>query len=126
MKEKILEALPEVDEKAPYRFVSAEEAGPRRTKKAAKKLGKNCNPESVVAILDTSIFRTGGEGFVLTTETLSGSFFKETISYADLEKVECSEENELVLTYKDGREERIWGNIYAKYLAEVLEAVVNI
>ena len=126
MKEKMFKALPEVSEKASYRFVSAEEAGEKRVKKAAKKLGHKCDPEDVVAILDTSIFRTCKEGFVLTLDTLSGSFFKEVIHHRDLMSVECSDNNELVLVYKDGRTEKIWGNIYANYLVEVLKSVVNL
>lgn len=125
MKEKMFEVLPKVSEKASYRFVSAEEAGEKRVKKAAKKLGHKCNPEEVVAILDTSIFRTCSEGFVLTTTTLSGSFFKEIISHRELENAIHSE-NQLVLKYKDGREETIWANIYANYLVEVLKAVMTI
>ena len=126
MKEKMFKALPEVSEKASYRFVSAEEAGVKRVKKAAKKLGNKCNPDDVVAILDTSIFRTCKEGFVLTTQTLSGSFFKEVIRHTELISAECSEDNELVLQYKDGREEKIWGNIYANYLVEVLKKVISV
>ena len=125
MKEKMFQALPEVSDKASYRFVSAEDAGAKRVKKAAKKLGHKCNPDEVVALLDTSIFRTCSEGFVLTTKTLSGSFFKEVIHHQELVSVECSDDNELVLQYKDGREEKIWGNIYANYLVEVLKTVLN-
>lgn len=90
-----------------FGFQLAKDLKERQISQAIEKYAKIVKPEEVVALMDTTVFKSGKTGFLFTERYLYGDRFKEDgpVELMFLESVSVRQENNscCVLTYDDGR-----------------------
>lgn len=111
--------------------------GDRRIKKYLKYFALPISPEEVIALMDTTIFRTGKEGLLFT---YSGIVIKEVLNklyyirYDQIERAELLEvrdeyynlETSVWIHFKDGTKKQIFDYYFNKYsFVEFINAVIN-
>lgn len=114
-----------------YSFRPVEQCKETSVQSALNAYALSCPPESVVALLDTSLFGTGKSGFLLTEDALYGSVFSQAelpgkrLPLARLiAAAPGSDEQHLRLTMADGTEIDAFFSLYAPHLMNVLQDIL--
>lgn len=114
-----------------YSFRPVEQCKETSVQSALNAYAVSCPPESVVALLDTSLFGTGKSGFLLTEDALYGSVFSQAelpgkrLPLARLiAAAPGSDEQHIRLTMADGTEIDAFFSLYAPHLLEVLQDIL--
>ena len=126
MHKAILSAVENVEATYAFQFFPVAKV---KTKAIQGAIGKyaDCTAADVVALMDTTLFGSGKEGFLFTAARLYGSFFggKKGIELQKLKKVELVGTDKLKFIYQDGSAENYFASIYAPYVQNVLAAVLK-
>lgn len=114
-----------------YSFRPVEQCKETSVQSALNAYALSCPPESVVALLDTSLFGTGKSGFLLTEDALYGSVFSQAelpgkrLPLARLiAAAPGSDGQHIRLTMADGTEIDAFFSLYAPHLLEVLQDIL--
>lgn len=114
-----------------YSFRPVEQCKETSVQSALNAYALSCPPESVVALLDTSLFGTGKSGFLLTEDALYGSVFSQAelpgkrLPLARLiAAAPGSDEQHIRLTMADGTEIDAFFSLYAPHLMKVLQDIL--
>ena len=114
-----------------YSFRPVEQCKETSVQSALNAYALSCPPESVVALLDTSLFGTGKSGFLLTEDALYGSVFSQSelpgkrLPLARLiAAAPGSDEQHIRLTMADGTEIDAFFSLYAPHLMNVLQDIL--
>ena len=114
-----------------YSFRPVEQCKEQSVQNALNAYALSCPPESVVALLDTSLFGTGKSGFLLTEDALYGSVFSQSelpgkrLPLARLiAAAPGSDEQHIRLTMADGTEIDAFFSLYAPHLMNVLQDIL--
>lgn len=114
-----------------YSFRPVEQCKETSVQSALNAYTLSCPPESVVALLDTSLFGTGKSGFLLTEDALYGSVFSQAelpgkrLPLARLiAAAPGSDGQHIRLTMEDGTEIDAFFSLYAPHLMEILQDIL--
>lgn len=93
---------------------------------ALNKYAKDCAPEDVVALMDTTLLHSGKDGYLLSTTHFYDNYENLQLPLAKLQRVEITgkKKNYLLLTCADGTTVEIFGTVYTDYLYRALNAVI--
>lgn len=125
MKEKILAAIGTVEKDTAY-FKPAAQVKEKVLQNALNKYAKDCAPEDVVALMDTTLLHSGKDGYLLSTTHFYDNYENLQLPLAKLQRVEITgkKKNYLLLTCADGTTVEIFGTVYTDYLYRALNAVI--
>ncbi len=92
------------------RILSVEESGEAKVSKAIKAYAKNVKPEEVVGLVDTTIFGSAKEGFIITRDAIYSDLFKgRSIEFEKIVSYEISDKPYHVdVTYEDNTKQRFF------------------
>ena len=111
-----------------FGFQLAKDLKERQVSQAIEKYAKIVKPEEVVALMDTTVFRSGKTGFLFTERYLYGDRYKDEgpIELMFLEKAEVRPENNscCVLTYEDGRTREVDVSVFLD-VVDVLNMMIG-
>ncbi len=111
-----------------FGFQLAKDLKERQVSQAIEKYAKIVKPEEVVALMDTTVFRSGKTGFLFTERYLYGDRYKDEgpIELMFLEKAEVRPENNscCVLTYEDGRTREVDVSVFLD-VVDVLNMMIR-
>lgn len=114
-----------------YSFRPVDQCKDKSVQSALNAYAVSCPPESVVALLDTSLFGTGKSGFLLTEDALYGSVFSQAelpgkrLPIARLiAAAPGSDGQHIRLTMADGTEIDAFFSLYAPHLMKVLQDIL--
>ncbi len=111
-----------------FGFQLAKDLKERQVSQAIEKYAKIVKPEEVVALMDTTVFRSGKTGFLFTERYLYGDRYKDEgpIELMFLEKAEVRPENNscCVLTYEDGRTREVDVSVFLD-VVDVLNMMIE-
>ena len=128
MREKIVQAILAVETKYNFRFQPADQVKEKALQGAIQQYAKGVAQSDVLMLMDTTLFSSGKEGFLLTEERLYSSYFKDdpvATELKGLQRVEVSSgDNKIICTYQNGTSQAHYASIYAQYIADVLTAFV--
>ena len=120
---KIAESIPPTTN---FKFESLAKVKEKTVNGALNSYAKGCHYEDVIALMDTTLFHGGKEGFLLTKDKLYGDTFKrDPISLEGLTKVAPAKKNHLLLTYADGSSCDAFFTIFAPYIMNLLQALIE-
>lgn len=111
-------------------FKEARQCKEKTVKNAICAYAKECSLGDVIAIMDTTLFGNGKNGFLLTETILYSSHFfqKELPGKAlhldELEAVSMGERSHICLTMKNGTKKEVFFSIYAKDMEPLLEKII--
>lgn len=111
-----------------FGFQLAKDLKERQVSQAIEKYAKIVKPEEVVALMDTTVFRSGKTGFLFTERYLYGDRYKDEgpIELMFLDKAEVRPENNscCVLTYEDGRTREVDVSVFLD-VVDVLNMMIR-
>lgn len=111
-----------------FGFQLAKDLKERQISQAIEKYAKIVKPEEVVALMDTTVFRSGKTGFLFTERYLYGDRYKDEgpIELMFLEKAAVRPENNscCVLTYEDGRTREVDVSVFLD-VVDVLNMMIE-
>ena len=111
-----------------FGFQLAKDLKERQVSQAIEKYAKIVKPEEVVALMDTTVFRSGKTGFLFTERYLYGDRYKDEgpIELMFLVKAEVRPENNscCVLTYEDGRTREVDVSVFLD-VVDVLNMMIR-
>ncbi len=111
-----------------FGFQLAKDLKPRQIDMAIDQYARIVKPEEVVALLDTTLVKSGKSGFLLTDRYLYSSNEKEEppVELMYLKSVSIREENNsyCVLEYEDGRKRELYVSVFLD-VADILEMIIH-
>ena len=125
MWEKVKQAVLAVETKYAFKFCDAQSVQKKAIQGAIQQYAKDVQPEDVLMLMDTTLFSSGKEGFLLTPERLYASFFRQKPQYLELRKLARAElsstaKDKVICTDRNGSSTVYFASIYAPYIASVL------
>lgn len=124
MRQKILK-IAETTPSDNYRFVSLAKVNEKTVQGALKSYARGCPREKIIAILDSTLFHGGKNGFILTEHKLYGDILsKNPLSLENLTDVKLNRKSHLLLTYSDGSSYVEFFSTSALYIMNVLQAII--
>ena len=125
MREKLLAAVATVEKDTCY-FKPANQVKEKVLQNALNKFAKDCAPEDVVALMDTTFLNSGKDGYLLSTTHFYSNMEKAKLPLAQLRQVELTgkKKDHILLTCADGTATEVFGTIYTQYLYKVMRAVI--
>ena len=125
MREKLLAAVATVEKDTCY-FKPANQVKEKVLQNALNKFAKDCAPEDVVALMDTTFFNSGKDGYLLSTTHFYSNMEKAKLPLAQLRQVELTgkKQDHILLTCADGTATEVFGTIYTQYLYKAMNAVI--
>lgn len=129
MRETIVQAILAVETKYSFRFQPADQVKEKALQGAIQQYAKDVAQSDVLMLMDTTLFSSGKEGFLLTEEGLYSSYFKEAPGVMELKGLQRAEvssvdNNKIICTYQNGTSQVRYVSIYAQYIADALTAFV--
>ena len=111
-------------EKASY-FVLTKDLKPKQITNALKIIAPGIKEADVVALMDTTLFNSGKEGFLLTTTHMYIKCMgNATIDLNRLSKLN-RKDSYLTVTYPDGKSESIYVSIFDQDLFNILKLIME-
>lgn len=111
-----------------FGFQLAKDLKPRQIDMAIDQYARIVKPEEVVALLDTTLVKSGKSGFLLTDRYLYSSNEKEEspVELMYLKSVSIREDNNsyCVLEYEDGRKRELYVSVFLD-VADILEMIIS-
>lgn len=111
-----------------FGFQLAKDLKPRQIDMAIDQYARIVKPEEVVALLDTTLVKSGKSGFLLTDRYLYSSNEKEEapVELMYLKSVSVREENNsyCVLEYEDGRKRELYVSVFLD-VVDILEIIIS-
>ena len=111
-----------------FGFQLAKDLKPRQIEMAIDQYARIVKPEEVVALLDTTLVKSGKSGFLLTDRYLYSSNEKEEapVELMYLKSVSIREDNNsyCVLEYEDGRKREVYVSVFLD-VADILEMIIH-
>lgn len=111
-----------------FGFQLAKDLKERQISQAIEKYAKIVKPEEVVALMDTTVFRSGKTGFLFTERYLYGDRYKDEgpVELMFLESASVRPENNscCVLTYEDGRTREVDVSVFLD-VVDVLNMMIG-
>lgn len=131
MKETLKQAVLAVETKYAFKFCDAQGVQEKAIRGAIQQYAKDVRPEDVLLLMDTTLFSSGKEGFLLTSERLYASFFRQKPQYLELKQLKRAElapgaKDKVACTDGNGNTRVYYASIYAPYIASVLTAVIGV
>jgi len=130
-REKLLEILDQVDTHSASQFRPVANCKAKVLHNALKKYAKDCSIDQVVAIMDTTPFCSGKEGFLLTEKRLYSNFYlkrevpERYLVLDDIADVtDGQKKGSFLLIMKDGSHRNIFLSVYADEIKQVLQAII--
>ena len=125
MREKLLAAVATVEKDTCY-FKPANQVKEKVLQNALNKYAKDCVPEDVVALMDTTFLNSGKDGYLLSTTHFYSNLEKAKLPLAQLRQVELTgkKKDHILLTCADGTATEVFGTIYTQYLYKAMNAVI--
>lgn len=126
MRQEILSAIAQIEAQFSFKFVPAAQAKPKSVPGAIQKYAKSCTPSQVVAIMDTTLFSSGKEGFLFTETHFYNSFAAKTpVQLDNVTGVKLAGKDHVEFTYKGGKKETLFTSIYAPYIHDIFDAILK-
>lgn len=111
-----------------FGFQLTKDLKPRQIDMAIEQYARIVKPEEVVALLDTTLVKSGKSGFLLTDRYLYSSNEKEEapVELMYLKSVSTREDNNsyCVLEYEDGRKRELYVSVFLD-VADILEMIIS-
>ncbi len=111
-----------------FGFQLAKDLKPRQIETAIEQYARIVKPEEVVALLDTTVMKSGKSGFLLTDRYLYSSNEKEDmpVELMYLKQVSIRDDNNsyCVLEYEDGRIREIYVSVFLD-VADILSMIIE-
>ena len=125
MREKLLAAVATVEKDTCY-FKPVAQVKEKVLQNALNKYAKDCAPEDVVALMDTTFLNSGKDGYLLSTTHFYSNMEKAKLPLAQLRQVELTgkKKDHILLTCADGTATEVFGTIYTQYLYKAMRAVI--
>lgn len=110
--------------KASY-FVLTKELKPKQLSNAIKRIAPEVREEDVVALMDTTVFSSGKEGFLLTsTHMYTKCMESHKIDLNRLSKLN-RKDSYLTVGYPDGKSETVYVSIFDQDLFNILKLIME-
>ena len=128
MREKILKAI-ESTKKSGNKFESVESFKKKQIENAQKRIIKSSFvlESNIVAMLDTTLFGSCKEGYVLTTAAFYSYRTDDVIRLNDIAKAENSTKTtyDSIITLKSGEKVKLFTSVYRDYINEILNKIAG-
>ncbi len=117
------------EESSIYTFLPAGELRDKTLDNALKHVAPKCAKKNVVALWDTTLFKSGKDGFLLAQDGLYSNYFERfggtapKIAFEGLIRLEIkSDQSDYVIAgYEDGSSETVYCSIYTKAVMRLLK-----
>jgi|GEM_PF-4236059 len=125
MREKLLAAIATVEKDTCY-FKPVAQVKEKVLQNALNKFARDCAPEDVVALMDTTFLNSGKDGYLLSTTHFYSNMEKAKLPLAQLRQVELTgkKKDHILLTCADGTATEVFGTVYTQYLYKAMNAVI--
>ena len=128
MREKILKAI-ESTKKSGNKFEPVESFKKKQIENAQKRIIKSSFvlESNIVAMLDTTLFGSCKEGYVLTTAAFYSYRTDDVIRLNDIAKAENSTKTtyDSIITLKSGEKVKLFTSVYRDYINEILNKIAG-
>lgn len=106
-------------------FKLPNELKPKQIKNAVRIFGSGIKESDVVALMDTTLFDSGKDGYLITKTHMYGKTFGgKTIDLNRVSKINRSE-SYLTVTYPDGSSDKLYTTIYDQDLFNILKLIME-
>ena len=107
-------------------FLPANKVKPKQIKNAIAKYARGVSEGSVVALMDTTMFKSGKEGFLLTEQAIYVKMLHPASFPLDgIRSVTFNDDCDVTITYHDGNTRGFFANIYAEDICKLLTALIQ-
>lgn len=110
----ILKAVKEYNHTKAFYFFPADQVKPKQINGAIARWARDVSASSVVALMDTTLFESGKEGFLLTQDKLYTRMMDQSVIPLDGLSYFSRNDSYLVAHYKSGSTVRFYASIYAE------------
>ena len=122
----ILQAVKTYKHDKSFYFKAPQDLKPKQIPGAIKKWAKTVPEWDVVALMDTTLFDSGKEGFLVTEKEFIGHILYDVRIPLD-NMVRCSHNDSYVTTYYRGRnEERFYASIFAEDMCNFFNRLISL